>query len=66
MKKENVSGGIGAVAGKSIGGIGIAARGGAVGIPAAVLATAALAPAIAPIIIAGGVVGAVGRWLGRD
>ena len=39
MKKEIIGGGIGAVVGRAIGGIGIAAMGGAIGIPAAVVTT---------------------------
>ena len=39
MKKEIIGGSIGAVVGRAIGGSGIAAMGGAIGIPAAVVTT---------------------------
>ena len=39
MKKEIIGGGIGALVGRAVGGIGIAAMGGAVGIPAAIVTT---------------------------
>ncbi|SDO92813.1 hypothetical protein [Selenomonas ruminantium] len=41
MKKEIIGGGIGVLVGRSIGGIGIAAMGGAVGIPAAAVTVVA-------------------------
>ena len=41
MKKEIIGGGIGALVGRAIGGIGIAAMGGAVGIPAAAVTVVA-------------------------
>ena len=41
MLKKVIGGGIGAVVGRAIGGIGIAAMGGAVGIPAAAVTVAA-------------------------
>jgi len=39
MKKEIIGGGIGALIGRAIGGIGITAMGGAVGIPAVIVTT---------------------------
>jgi len=41
MKKEIIGGSIGALVGRAIGGIGIAAMGGAVGIPAAAVTVVA-------------------------
>ena len=54
MKSEIIGGGIGAAIGRAIGGIGIVAMGGAVGIPAAVVTT---------VVAAGGAV--IGNQVGK-